>query len=172
MKEKALLFAAEKHEDQFRKDGVTPYILHPVGVAEICDAFGGDENQHVIAKLHDVIEDCECTYDEILDQFGRDIALGVVALTNTSKIEYPQLNRAGRKMVDNARLERIDERYKFVKLADILYNVSDLASLKTGFAVKFLKEKLEQAQYVRGGSEALFQEIVDTIEYQLDRFEQ
>jgi guanosine-3',5'-bis(diphosphate) 3'-pyrophosphohydrolase len=169
MRQKALLFAADKHEGQFRKDDVTPYVYHCMGVADIVEEYGGDENQIIIAKLHDVIEDCDCTYEEILDQFGKDIADGVVALTNTSKQDRPDLNRAGRKFVDNTRLIQIAERYKFVKLADILYNVSDLHGLPQGFAVKFLHEKEEQARAVSSGSGTLYQEIIYTIEYQLNK---
>jgi hypothetical protein len=89
-------------------------------------------------------------------------------LTNTSKTDFPGLNRAGRKQVDNAKLCHIRKRYKLVKLADILYNVSDLHGLPPGFAVKFLHEKEEQARAVCNGSEELYKEVVTTIEYQLN----
>lgn len=163
MREKALKFATLKHAGQTRKNGTTPYITHPVGVAKIVEAHGGDLEQIIIAKLHDVVEDCECTDQEIHDEFGKDVADGVLALTNTSKLERPDLNRAARKARDNEKLAKIPVRYKLVKLADIYYNVSDLDGFKKGFAFKFLGEKREQAAAVREGSEVLYNKIINTI---------
>jgi (p)ppGpp synthase/HD superfamily hydrolase len=166
MKEQALQFATLKHKGQTRKDGVTPYIVHPVGVAKIVETYGGDMNQICIAKLHDVVEDCDCTVDEIREAFGDDIADGVAALTNTSKIDAPELNRAARKARDNEKLTKIAARYKLVKLADIYYNVNDLEGFKRGFAFKFLEEKRTQAAVVREGSEQLYQKVIESIDRQ------
>lgn len=166
MREQALAFATLKHEGQTRKDNKTPYIVHPVGVAKIVETYGGDMNQICIAKLHDVVEDCDCTVDEIRQEFGNDIANGVAALTNTSKQDAPHLNRAARKARDNEKLAKIDKRYKLVKLADIYYNVNDLEGFNRGFAFKFLEEKRTQAEVVREGSEELYLKIIESINRQ------
>lgn len=169
MLQKALEFATAAHDGQTRKNGVTPYITHPIGVAKIVREYGGDDNQIIIAKLHDVIEDCEVTADEIRAEFGDDIADGVVALTNTSKQDAPELNRAARKARDNQKLKVIADRYKLVKLADIYYNVNDLDGFKAGFAFKFLGEKAMQAQAVKEGSEELYQKVIESISRQSER---
>src|SRR5687767_10767328 len=56
----ALVFAAEKHQNQTRKDAAaTPYIIHPMGVASSLWEEGGVRNPSVIiaALLHDTLED-------------------------------------------------------------------------------------------------------------------
>ena len=176
MREKALLFAthahdnrASKEENRFRKNGTTPYITHPIGVAKIVEQYGGDEAQICAAKLHDVLEDCDVTFDELTEEFGEDIAGMVRDLTNTSKLDAPELNRAARKARDNLKLEKITDRAKLVKLADIYYNVNDLDGFQPGFARKFLGEKQEQAYVVREGSAELYAKVVESIDRQFAR---
>mgnify|MGYP000185689903 CR=1 FL=1 len=143
--EHALAFATKAHEGQTRKDGVTPYITHPIGVAKLVKRLGGSEDQQIIGLLHDVIEDCDgYDYPVIEQEFGTYIAQGVDALTNTSKQDHPEMNRAARKAFDNRRLRLIPMDYKEVKLADIHYNVHDLKGLQSGFIPKFLGEKHNQ----------------------------
>ena len=65
---KAAQFAAHKHKDQRRKDArATPYINHPIGLAEVLHTDGSVRDPIVIAAalLHDTIEDTETTYDEL-----------------------------------------------------------------------------------------------------------
>ncbi|MDI9633629.1 MAG: HD domain-containing protein [Methanolinea sp.] len=50
--------AARAHAGQARKDGITPYIVHPARVATLAARFGGDHVAIVSAWLHDVFEDC------------------------------------------------------------------------------------------------------------------
>ncbi|OPX70497.1 MAG: bifunctional (p)ppGpp synthetase II/ guanosine-3',5'-bis pyrophosphate 3'-pyrophosphohydrolase [Methanoregulaceae archaeon PtaU1.Bin059] len=50
--------AARAHAGSFRKDGVTPYIVHPARVASLAAYFGGDHLAVLSAWLHDVFEDC------------------------------------------------------------------------------------------------------------------
>lgn len=145
--QEAKTFATQAHAGQFRKCGVTPYITHPIGVANIVAKAGGTTDQIVIALLHDVIEDCEgYDYEVIADAFGEKIAEGVQDLSNTSKQDRPELNRAQRKTLDNARLANIPQDIKEVKLADIYYNVHDLKGMDEGFIPRFLQEKFNQVQ--------------------------
>lgn len=50
--------AAKAHTGQARKDGVTPYIVHPARVAALVSRFGGSHIAILSAWLHDVFEDC------------------------------------------------------------------------------------------------------------------
>ncbi len=70
----ALCFAAERHRFQLRKGSAIPYITHPVAVAELLmqRGFGGDII--VAALLHDVVEDCDVTLDELDTRFGAGVA--------------------------------------------------------------------------------------------------
>ncbi|MEJ5224703.1 MAG: HD domain-containing protein, partial [Anaerolineales bacterium] len=65
---KALRFSAEKHRDQRRKDSTqSPYINHPIQVAELLWDVGGvrDPATLIAAVLHDTIEDTDATAEEI-----------------------------------------------------------------------------------------------------------
>ena len=60
MIEKAREFATKAHEGQTRWDKTTPYITHPEAVANAVD----DEAKPV-AWLHDVLEDCPVTAEDL-----------------------------------------------------------------------------------------------------------
>lgn len=182
----ALAFAITAHAGQFRKNGITPYIVHPIGVADIVYENGGNQEQILAALFHDILEDCgteACTaadYDRmIIDRWGPVVANMVVDLTNTSKKAAPHLNRAERKQMDAERLMEIGLPAQLVKLADILYNVGDLDALTNGFARKFLKEKKNQVDHIVrswGGNEPvnynlLAQKCYATISRQLARLD-
>ena len=62
--DKAIAYAREKHKDQKRKDG-SPYVIHPLAVAEIVAKLGLDEETVLGALLHDCIEDTDASFDEI-----------------------------------------------------------------------------------------------------------
>ena len=77
---KALALAARYHMGQTRKDGVTPYIYHPIGVAALVRDAGYDLKVQTVAILHDVLEDTDCNESEIR-AFGEDIFEAVSLLT-------------------------------------------------------------------------------------------
>ncbi|TFH22918.1 MAG: bifunctional (p)ppGpp synthetase/guanosine-3',5'-bis(diphosphate) 3'-pyrophosphohydrolase [Myxococcales bacterium] len=83
--ERALIFAARKHEGQTRKGSDTPYITHPVAVAAMVHAAGGSEDAVVAALLHDTVEDCGGlpVLEEIRTTFGETVAAIVDALTDS-----------------------------------------------------------------------------------------
>jgi len=114
--EKAKQFATEKHKTQFRRDGVTPYIVHPEKVASLlysnCDK--------TIAWLHDTIEDTETTYEEIEQMFGLGIAHSVLGLTH----------KKGETYFNYIRRIRNDNDVIAIKIADIVANLTDKPSEK------------------------------------------
>ena len=85
----ASVFAALKHKGQFRKGTQTPYINHPLEVAEIVRRHGGSESQIIAALLHDTIEDCGVTAKEIENLFGCDAARIVVECTDADTTPKP-----------------------------------------------------------------------------------
>ena len=67
--DRAVEYARDKHKDQKRKDG-SPYIIHPLAVAEIVAEMGLDMDAILGALLHDCIEDTDASHDEIAKLFG------------------------------------------------------------------------------------------------------
>ncbi len=75
---RASAFSTRAHDGQFRRDGATPYIVHPHAVAmTVRHVFGcDDEVTLAIALLHDTIEDTTVDYDDLLEAFGPEVAEG------------------------------------------------------------------------------------------------
>src|SRR5918995_1919517 len=70
---RAFAFAERAHEGQTRRSG-QEFIHHPFSVAKICAELRLDDATIVAALLHDVVEDTECTLDDVRSEFGDDIA--------------------------------------------------------------------------------------------------
>ena len=86
---KALVFAADKHKNQRRKDAdASPYINHPIALANILVNEGGVTDINVLcgAILHDTIEDTETTKEELIQQFGGKITSIVLDETDFSDL--------------------------------------------------------------------------------------
>ena len=122
----ALAFAAHKHRDQRRKDeGASPYINHPIALANILVNEGGITDHVVLcaAILHDTIEDTETSYEELVASFGRDIADVVAEVTDDKKLHWTE-----RKQLQIEHAAHASTRAKLVKLADKTCNLRDLAA--------------------------------------------
>lgn len=128
---KAYNFAYEKHKGQFRLSG-EPYIIHPVEVAKILLSLNLDTTSIVAGLLHDVVEDCDISVEEIEKEFGDDVAKIVDGLT---KIEGLDFNLPSAEVkIENIRKMILamasDIRVILVKLADRLHNMRTLSYLK------------------------------------------
>jgi len=123
----AASFAARAHAGQIRKDGVTPYIAHPYRVAmTVRETFGCDDPVCICAAiLHDTIEDTTTDYDDILEEFGEDVAVCVAALSKDMR-----LSEGTREPSYDEQIARGDWRVKLVKLADVLDNLLDIRTDK------------------------------------------
>ena len=87
MIKKAYEKAKSLHYYQKRKDG-TPYLSHPVEVAMILAELGFDENAICGALLHDTVEDCGYTIEEIEKEFNHKIAEAVDSVSAIDKTRY------------------------------------------------------------------------------------
>ena len=132
---KAYDFALKAHEKQKRDEG-TPYIIHPVAVADILTDLKLDSATIATGLLHDTIEDTHATYQTIEKEFGREVADLVDGVTKLSEYE----NQA----ISNSKAENFrklilatskDIRVLLVKLADMLHNMR---------TIKFLVDKNKQ----------------------------
>lgn len=70
----AVEFAAKAHAGQFRKGTKIPYLVHPLGAAQILIERGFDEHLAIAALLHDTVEDTEVTVEQVRKEFGEAIA--------------------------------------------------------------------------------------------------
>src|SRR5690242_9421428 len=75
------------HEGQTRLDG-SPYIIHPLEVAEIAADLGMDEDSIIAAILHDVVEDTSVKLAQLRATFGPAVATMVESLTKIKKIDF------------------------------------------------------------------------------------
>ena len=122
---RALAFAAHKHRDQRRKDAAaSPYINHPIALAEVLAGEGGVTDVEVLAAalLHDTIEDTATTFEELAGQFGGRIAAMVAEVTDDHK-----LPKAERKRLQIVHAAGLSAGAKLVKLADKICNLRDVA---------------------------------------------
>jgi (p)ppGpp synthase/HD superfamily hydrolase len=122
---KALKWAAELHVDQGRKGTTIPYVSHVLAVSGLVLEHGGDEDQAIAGLLHDAIEDCDVSKDEIEARFGSVVARIVVACSDTDVSPKPPWLE--RKEAYLAHLPSVDADVLLVSLADKLHNVRTLA---------------------------------------------
>lgn len=120
----ALSFAARKHSPQRRKDAdATPYINHPIEVAEVLVRVGGVTDLAMIqaAILHDTIEDTETTPQEIEDLFGTVVRSLVQELTDDKSLAKEE-----RKKLQIEHAPHKSAAAKQIKIADKICNVGDI----------------------------------------------
>lgn len=79
---RAFLLANRHHAGQVRKGTTTPYISHLMAVSALVLEYGGTVEQAAAALLHDVVEDTGCTFKEIVEKVGLDVAQIVEACTH------------------------------------------------------------------------------------------
>ena len=124
--QKAYDFAKLKHEGQFRKTG-EPYITHPMNVALILTSVYADYETISAGLLHDVLEDCDCTPEEMEENFGPVITKLVKGVTKLSKINFSTENEY---LIDYYKKIIVgmseDVRVIIIKLADRLHNMRTL----------------------------------------------
>ena len=121
---KAARFAAEKHSEQRRRDSAgTPYINHPIEVAEHLSTVGGvaDETILVAALLHDTVEDTDTTGEEIEGRFGKEVLNLVLECTDDKSL--PKMERK-RLQIVNAQGKSPGA--KMIKIADKACNLRSI----------------------------------------------
>ncbi|WP_300379016.1 bifunctional (p)ppGpp synthetase/guanosine-3',5'-bis(diphosphate) 3'-pyrophosphohydrolase [Henriciella sp.] len=119
-------FAKQKHGEQLRKSG-DPYYTHPVQVAMLLAAFRFDQCTIMAGLLHDTVEDCDVTLDEIGTRFGDNVAELVDGVTKLGKLDYKSERSKQAENFQKFILATVnDVRVLLVKLADRLHNMRTL----------------------------------------------
>lgn len=122
---KAYDYALEMHDGQTRKSG-EPYIMHPLRVARFIATWGFESDVICAALLHDVVEDCHTTIDEVERLFGDSISKIVDAVTSLKKDleNADELTKEEIDKLSDIKLqEKMTEKALFVKAADRLDNL-------------------------------------------------
>ena len=121
--DKAVDYANRKHAAQKRKDG-SPYIIHPLAVAQIVTEMGLDMDAILGALLHDCIEDTDASHEEIEKLFGPTVAELVEGVTKLTRADFSSREQA---QMENLRKMFMamskDIRVVLIKIADRLHNI-------------------------------------------------
>lgn len=146
---RAARFAERAHAGQKRKYTDAPYILHPGRVAARAALLPNATEEVVAAAwLHDVVEDCGVTVAALMVSFGPRVASLVAELTNTSKNERPDLNRARRKALDRSRLAGVSDVAKQLKMIDRIDNLHEMQGAPPDFIAVYVGESRMLADFL------------------------
>lgn len=139
----AYKFAKSLHEGQMRKSG-DPYIVHPVEVAYIAAQLSLDATAITACLLHDVVEDTNCTYEDVATLFGEPVAELVDGVTKLKQIKYSSREE---QQVENLRKMFLamakDIRVVVIKLIDRLHNMRTMSFMPRHKQLRISKETLD-----------------------------
>ncbi len=141
--EKAYHYAGKAHEGQRRSSG-EDYIIHPINVSATLIKLRMDLDSIIAGLLHDVIEDCDISAEELENEFGKNVAQLVVGLTKISKIKFKTKEES---QAENFRKMVVamakDIRVIIVKLADRMHNMRTLQYVSEEKQKKIAQETLD-----------------------------
>ncbi|MQG77454.1 MAG: bifunctional (p)ppGpp synthetase/guanosine-3',5'-bis(diphosphate) 3'-pyrophosphohydrolase [SAR202 cluster bacterium] len=136
--EQAYEFAAAQHDGQLRMSG-EPYIEHPLNAALYLADLKQDSATLAATLLHDVIEDCDLSKEELEERFGAEVSRLVDGVTKLTRIDLISEGRLDEEISDShAQAESVrkmlvamaeDVRVVVIKLADRLHNMRTLGAL-------------------------------------------
>lgn len=118
----AIQFASAAHAGQYRKGTRVPYLIHPLRVASILLEAGCAEDLAVAAVLHDTVEDCFVTIEQISRLFGGRVAELVRGASEPDKSDTWE----NRKQYTIDYLQTAGEDQLLVCLADKLDNIRSI----------------------------------------------
>ncbi|MCB9870592.1 MAG: HD domain-containing protein [Planctomycetes bacterium] len=160
----AVLYAIEKHGNQRRRDG-SPYIAHPIRVAESIRSIGGIHDMDVViaALLHDLIEDTECEWSNIEHRFGAEVANLVAVLSGDMRLPKPARRQ---EIID--RIRSAPAAAKAIRLADRLDNLTDMRGFDATRQREYVAGSRKVLEACRGANPPLERALEDAIA-RLDR---
>ncbi|MEZ4501533.1 MAG: bifunctional (p)ppGpp synthetase/guanosine-3',5'-bis(diphosphate) 3'-pyrophosphohydrolase [Dehalococcoidia bacterium] len=141
--ERAYEFANECHEGQLRRSG-EPYITHPVAVASLVASLHMDPSTVSAALLHDVVEDCDVTSEDIRHRFDPTIAHLVEGATKIEQIHVLDTAQADAETLRKMFVAMAEDvRVVIIKIADRLHNMSTLQFLSPDRQEALARETME-----------------------------
>tara|TARA_A200000159_G_scaffold83110_1_gene76864 strand:+ start:1220 stop:1729 length:510 start_codon:yes stop_codon:yes gene_type:complete len=152
--DKAKMLAGKAHKGQVRKYTGLPYIVHPIEVANILQTVNHTDDMVAAALLHDVVEDCDYTVEDIANEVSPAVAKLVEGLTDVSKPEDG--NRAVRKALDKDHLAKQSAEVQTIKYADIISNTQDIKVNDPSFAKVYIEEVKALLDVLDKGDKTLY----------------
>ena len=141
--DKAVEYANAKHKYQKRKDG-SPYIIHPLAVAQVVAEIGLDMDAILGALLHDCIEDTDASHEDIEKLFGTTVAELVEGVTKLTRADFTSSEQA---QMENLRKMFMamskDIRVVLIKIADRLHNMRTMQYQTPEKQVKKCRETMD-----------------------------
>ena len=135
--------ARELHDGQLRKSG-EPYLVHPIAVAVILAQLGMDDETLVAGMLHDTVEDTPYTREQLVEDFGEDIALLVDGVTKLGSLKFDSKEQAQAENLRKMFLAKSkDIRVLIIKLADRLHNMRTIEFMTPAKIVEKSRETLD-----------------------------
>ena len=161
----AIVFAARKHDGQFRKGTCTPYIVHPMHVMYILQKMEFPVSVVVAGILHDTLEDTDTTEEEIKSNFGSKVLEYVKSMSEDKSKPWEQ-----RKADTIDKIATDSEGVKAICFADKYSNLlsmyKDLKIYKESLWERFNASKENIEWYYRGVGDALYNTFHDYDEYE------
>jgi guanosine-3',5'-bis(diphosphate) 3'-pyrophosphohydrolase len=140
---KAYEFSQKNHAGQSRASG-EPYLVHPLGVAQVLAEMKMDAVAIAAGLLHDSVEDTSVTIVDIRKEFGEQVAHIVEGVTKISQIDFASREEQQAENLRKMMLAMVDDiRVVLIKLADRLHNMRTLEHLAPERQQKIAKETLE-----------------------------
>ncbi len=162
---KAAQLAKRAHAGQVRKYHEREYIEHPARVAARAMLLDDVTSAEIAAAwLHDVVEDCGYTADDLRRAgMPQETVTLVLELTNPSK-QYSQLPRAERKRIDRDHLRTVSREAKRIKLIDRIDNLRDVQQADNAFKSLYAAESLALAECLTDVDDQLLEQLFQAIE--------
>ncbi len=140
---RAYEFAAKAHTGQQRLSG-EPYIHHPLAVAKILAGMRLDHQSIIAAILHDVIEDTPTAKQQLVEEFGEEVAELVDGVSKLTQVQFSSKAEAQAENFRKMMLAMVrDIRVILIKLADRLHNMRTLGALRPEKRRRIARETLE-----------------------------
>jgi len=140
---RAYLLGARAHEGQSRVSG-EPYISHPVAVARILSEMRMDANCIIAAILHDVIEDTPTLKENLIEEFGEEVADLVDGVSKLTQIDFRTKAEAQAENFRKMMLAMVkDIRVIIIKLADRLHNMRTLDAMPPDKRRRIARETMD-----------------------------
>ena len=140
---KAYEYAKKAHKGQKRKSG-EEYIIHPVHVALILTELEVDDQTICAALMHDVLEDTDISYEEMEEEFGKEITELVNGVTKLKNINFKSKTEGQSENIRKMILATSkDIRVIIIKLADRLHNMRTLEYMTRESQIRKARETME-----------------------------